>query len=1137
MTDVNGGNVGDQGDVAPIEPVPACVEPVRTIVRRRRGAVRRVFVAVMELVLLVALIVGGLYFAIERGVFDDLLKREAVSILTQAAGAENFAAEVGSATLRFNASGQLVIDAKDVAIRPAEGEGAAFRTGHVKIALETASLLTGRLSVSSVSVDGTGINLEALPQHSSAASAAFRVDSIPNALKEAFAALDAFDNASAKTDIRQLKLTGINFELPAKQMRHAKVAIRQILLERRTDGNISISGDYSVDGAEGDFSAVTQRSDTAISGLTADLSRFNLSPFLMDRSRSGEPVIGLEGDLGLHVDAERATADKPGALKLRAQLSDAAFYGEAKASPVTKAELVAHYDFKADKIEVEPSVFEFGETRLPFTGGFIDMDRLDRPEKTGIGIDLLIDRGHAAPANLGDQPVDFVGKAFGIFYPDKMELVAPDMVISSQSGFIGGSVTVKFKAPPAPGMPGDSPEISLGLFTQSVAANTIRALWPFWMAPDGRNWVYANLFGGTITNGSLAVFLPAGRLPFHPEDHVTLDESELKIRFDIDNARVSIAGDIPPMRDTVAHFEMIGDHIQTTIKKGTAYFPSGRTIDATDGSFVIDAVSREPVVAQAQFKLTGDASALLELTTYRPISSMKDTGFKPEDFSGHVSVSLKARFALKEEAGARPPEWTALLKLSDVSVNRPLGNHKVTNIDGEMTINPLSARLKADAKVDGVPLQFSLVEPLSKASRLKRQRVVTADLDAKQLEKLVPGVADIVSGSLNLRTELRDDGSQAVSARLDKAKVLIPWAGWEKGAGVPASVEFVSRQEGDHFQISDFDFAGEGFGVKGSLQTDGQGLAVAEFSKVKLAPSDDVAVKIVRSAGRYVITASGKSVDARGLLTRMKSPGSSVGGDFDFSVNAKIALITGFNNETLKNVEAAYSVKKGKPVAVKLTAVTGSDQAVVAKLSQDTGIARSIDLTATDAGALARFTGLYNNMRGGLLNVGIRYLADGVWRGVVDVRDFQLVNEQRLQEIVSTRSGKDGKSLNDAVKKNIDVSSQKFSRGYGRILIDGETIRIENGVVRGEQVGATFQGVLRDGNGQMNMTGTFMPAYGLNRLFAELPIIGLFLGNGKDRGLIGITFRLAGSVEQPALQINPLSLIAPGVFRSIFQFQ
>jgi hypothetical protein len=69
------------------------------------------------------------------------------------------------------------------------------------------------------------------------------------------------------------------------------------------------------------------------------------------------------------------------------------------------------------------------------------------------------------------------------------------------------------------------------------------------------------------------------------------------------------------------------------------------------------------------------------------------------------------------------------------------------------------------------------------------------------------------------------------------------------------------------------------------------------------------------------------------------------------------------------------------------------------------------------------------------------------------------------------------------------------------------------------------------------MTGTFMPAYGVNRLFGELPLIGALLGNGRDRGLIGITFRMTGKTESPLLAVNPLSVIAPGVFRSIFEYR
>ena len=89
---------------------------------------------------------------------------------------------------------------------------------------------------------------------------------------------------------------------------------------------------------------------------------------------------------------------------------------------------------------------------------------------------------------------------------------------------------------------------------------------------------------------------------------------------------------------------------------------------------------------------------------------------------------------------------------------------------------------------------------------------------------------------------------------------------------------------------------------------------------------------------------------------------------------------------------------------------------------------------------------------------------------------------------------------------------------------------------RGPLIGTTFQGTVYDPEGRNDMTGTFMPAYGLNRLFGELPLVGELLGNGRDRGLIGVTFKLDGLAKSPRLQVNPLSIVAPGIFRQIFEY-
>ena len=157
--------------------------------------------------------------------------------------------------------------------------------------------------------------------------------------------------------------------------------------------------------------------------------------------------------------------------------------------------------------------------------------------------------------------------------------------------------------------------------------------------------------------------------------------------------------------------------------------------------------------------------------------------------------------------------------------------------------------------------------------------------------------------------------------------------------------------------------------------------------------------------------------------------------------------------------------------------------------------------------------------------------------GRVDARDFWVVDEPRLGSLVSSRPSGDQMSLNDAVRRDIDTSRVRFEQGSTEIAKGDGFLEVSNGVLRGPLLGFIFQGTLYDKAGNMNMTGTFMPAYGLNRIFGEIPLLGMFLGNGRDRGLIGVTFRLRGDANAPDLHINPLSVIAPGIFRSIFEYR
>ena len=221
---------------------------------------------------------------------------------------------------------------------------------------------------------------------------------------------------------------------------------------------------------------------------------------------------------------------------------------------------------------------------------------------------------------------------------------------------------------------------------------------------------------------------------------------------------------------------------------------------------------------------------------------------------------------------------------------------------------------------------------------------------------------------------------------------------------------------------------------------------------------------------------------------------------------------------------------------LEVDAVAGSGAQVQLRNGAE-GNGRAMRMSSTDAGAILRFLDIYKHMEGGRIDLSLTGGAEGPMTGQVDARDVFQVNEPRLSSIVSTTPPGGERSLNQAVRRDIDTSRVAFERCYSQIEKGPGYLNLSNGILRGPLVGASFQGMLYDTKGNMDMTGTFMPAYGLNRIFGEIPIIGALLGNGRDRGLIGVTFKLEGDADQPAVQINPLSVIAPGIFRSIFEFR
>jgi hypothetical protein len=97
-------------------------------------------------------------------------------------------------------------------------------------------------------------------------------------------------------------------------------------------------------------------------------------------------------------------------------------------------------------------------------------------------------------------------------------------------------------------------------------------------------------------------------------------------------------------------------------------------------------------------------------------------------------------------------------------------------------------------------------------------------------------------------------------------------------------------------------------------------------------------------------------------------------------------------------------------------------------------------------------------------------------------------------------------------------------------------LTFHDGRASGPAIGFTFQGLVDRDKNSIDLNGSLVPAYGLNSVLGAVPLLGDLLVSKPGEGIIGVTYRASGDLDEPMVAVNPLSAFAPGIFRRIFEF-
>ncbi|MEM1396356.1 MAG: AsmA-like C-terminal domain-containing protein, partial [Pseudomonadota bacterium] len=107
--------------------------------------------------------------------------------------------------------------------------------------------------------------------------------------------------------------------------------------------------------------------------------------------------------------------------------------------------------------------------------------------------------------------------------------------------------------------------------------------------------------------------------------------------------------------------------------------------------------------------------------------------------------------------------------------------------------------------------------------------------------------------------------------------------------------------------------------------------------------------------------------------------------------------------------------------------------------------------------------------------------------------------------------------------------------GASFTLRDGG-LRISEFKAVGPSIGLTAQGEIGlNDTSQIDLSGAVAPAYGLNSILGRTPLLGDLFVNRDGEGIIALSYRVSGKPERPTVTVNPLSALAPGMFRRIME--
>ena len=675
-----------------------------------------------------------------------------------------------------------------------------------------------------------------------------------------------------------------------------------------------------------------------------------------------------------------------------------------------------------------------------------------------------------------------------------------------------------------------------------VAFGDLPALWPAGLGGRGtRPWITENITDGIASNGRVELHVIA------PEDLSDVQVTGLSGGIDGQDLTVHWLRPVPPLEHVNGKLSFLSpDDLEIGVSSGRQAGGGQGGIAVQSGWVRISGLAGHHQFMSIDADLGGPVADLITVLKHQRLHLLDRRPMDIRDPAGNVTGRLNiTRLPLEANLTVDDLHLQASGKLTRLHLGGIAAGRDIDQGTLEFDTSNDGFRMRGTALLASIPSQFQVDLDFRNGGPTQVLQKVSVSGTATARELAIAGLdtAGLLEGPAALQATLqsRRDGHGEVLVRADlgRAVLAMPRLNFRKPAGQPASAEMHMTLDGERITgIDRLRIDGTGLAVAGRVIFTGGVAQTVQFDRARLGEATDASGEL-RIPGQpgdpWVATLKGPSIDAsaefgRGEADRRPSAAEADRQGPPWRVDAHFdRVVLGGEGKLLTNV-AGSAESDGRVIRQgRLTGQTGAGAGFRLDIVPDRS-GRVLTCTAEDAGGLLWALDVVGDMVGGRLTIRASYddRAPGhPLQGTAEIVDFRMRTAPALAKLLQAMT------LYGLVE-TLQGPGLGFNRLIAPFRYSREGLDLADARAFSASLGMTAKGRVDLNRDTIALEGTIVPAYFFNTLLGNIPLIGRLFSPERGGGVFAATYSMTGSLDDPAVSVNPLAALTPGFLRGVF---